>query len=516
MLVPTYKAASVKFTVRSAVIYSMIESVNLLNLDQMADILQIKPYTVTMMAHTNQIPHTCVQDVTTGFILLRFDPAIITAWLQSGATGFSTATLKTNYQTQFPTVMQKIKDIDSHYTATKPPKGYSLSKVTNKQIGFVYYVRYIENGKLIPSRWSTHTNDLDAANRFALENRERLLAEYHKRKQKEQDPHAVLPKYYEENSPYMDVDAKRGRTLCAKKRANLHNFMLKVFLPHLAEERIHQFDQIKPATITRLQNKLLLKGTKPQTINGNLSGVKVAFDQLMINGIIEENVFDRVRSLSVGTKDVTERGCLETKAPKGVFDEMWDDRLSYLLCLLIYATNMRNSEIERIQVKDLIHIADVAFIDIPASKSKNGVRIVPLHPFVHQHIMSYIADTTKQPDDYLFSDNGKPIHGATYRKATLTLGEKLKLTSDTLAAQHITFYSGRHFWKTLMNANDLGTVEEVFMGHRVSQDTAKRYNHRDKQGKENLVTKAKEVFAVLSQKLFSRTAASPPPDPQSE
>jgi integrase len=213
-----------------------------------------------------------------------------------------------------------------------------------------------------------------------------------------------------------------------------------------------------------------------------------------------------VRPLPVGKADIAERGCLDTKTPKGEFDATWDDQLSYLLCLLIYTTNMRNSEIERLQLKDFIRIDDVDFIDIPASKSRNGVRVVPLHPFVCAQIMSYT--TAKQPDDYIFPG---ALHHTAYRNATRALGERLHLTGTELAAQHITFYSGRHFWKTLMNASDLGAVEEVFMGHAVSKDVAKTYNHKDKQGKEKLVVKAKEVFTVLNAKLFNRITASPPP-----
>jgi hypothetical protein len=40
------------------------------------------------------------------------------------------------------------------------------------------------------------------------------------------------------------------------------------------------------------------------------------------------------------------------------------------------------------------------------------------------------------------------------------------------------------------------------MGHKVSKDVAKRYNHLDKQGKEKLLEKAHEVFSILDRRLF--------------
>jgi hypothetical protein len=61
-------------------------------------------------------------------------------------------------------------------------KGYSLLKVPNKKYGFLYYVRYIVDGKIISSRWSTYTNDLEAAKLFAVDNKSRILEEYNSNK----------------------------------------------------------------------------------------------------------------------------------------------------------------------------------------------------------------------------------------------------------------------------------------------------------------------------------------------
>ena len=55
-----------------------------------------------------------------------------------------------------------------------------------------------------------------------------------------------------------------------------------------------------------------------------------------------------------------------------------------------------------------------------------------------------------------------------------------------------------------MNANGLGEdAEELFMGHKVTGNLAKLYNHRDKHGKENMVKKALEIFGILDAKLFT-------------
>jgi integrase len=89
-----------------------------------------------------------------------------------------------------------------------------------------------------------------------------------------------------------------------------------------------------------------------------------------------------------------------------------------------------------------------------------------------------------------------------FTKAYLLLGKRLGISKTALKAQNIGFYSGRHYWKTLMNANGLGDIEEYFMGHKVSKDVSERYNHRDKQGRKRLLAKARETFKILDKALF--------------
>jgi len=42
------------------------------------------------------------------------------------------------------------------------------------------------------------------------------------------------------------------------------------------------------------------------------------------------------------------------------------------------------------------------------------------------------------------------------------------------------------------------------MGHKVVADVKKLYIHRDKQGKERLVKKAKQVFSILDRCIFTK------------
>jgi hypothetical protein len=59
-----------------------------------------------------------------------------------------------------------------------------------------------------------------------------------------------------------------------------------------------------------------------------------------------------------------------------------------------------------------------------------------------------------------------------------------------------------------MNREGLGEdAEELFMGHKVSNDVAKRYNHKDKQGKELMLVKTRKVFAILDSYIFGEGGA---------
>jgi integrase len=138
------------------------------------------------------------------------------------------------------------------------------------------------------------------------------------------------------------------------------------------------------------------------------------------------------------------------------------------------------------------------FIDVKESKTENGVRLVPLHEFVYEKLAAWIKKRGIEEDAPIFA-SAKPYD---FIKACLSLGKRLGFDKAGLKAQNIGFYSGRHYWKTLMNANGLGDIEEYFMGHKVSKDVSERYNHRDKQGQKRLLAKAREVFKILDKTLF--------------
>jgi site-specific recombinase XerD len=400
------------------------------------------------------------------------------------------------WQEQYAEAYNALINIDRECMTTKG-KGYSLTKLPSKKLGYVYYIRYYDNGIILPTKFTTRTNNRDDAELYAKLNRAQLIKDYYeRRKDTGDDLYKILPAYYKRNSPYIEAAKNRGRTFGDKCLSVYSNFIRKVFLPFLQKEKINCFATITPPVISKVQDYLLSRGLKPTSVNRYMGCVKNIFDHLLRDGTIKDNPFNRVRMLSTGKEKI--RGCIELEKMRGVFNKNWNDKLSYLLCLVIYTTGMRNSEIERLRVCDIIQIDDCNFIDVKHSKTENGLRLIPLHTFVYKKIMQYTQNNKKNTDDYIFTKRGEHNQSTLYRKANSGLGAVLGLAEKDMDTRGISFYSGRHFWKTMMSAAGLGEdIEEFFMGHKVSADVKKRYNHLDKRGEAALLEKAREVFDAV-------------------
>jgi len=493
----------------------------ILSQSQAANVLEVSENALSALAFSGQIPHLQMKNPLGGAPQLCFNSSELINWFNADPniktnTLTQITCLKNKLQKRHPTTYTMLKNYDKQFTPTvRRPKGYSLSKVPNKKLGFVYHVRYIDKGKLVPTRWSTHTNNLEIAEKFAIEKRELLLTEYYQGREGKKQPNklfSILKNYYVKGSQYHKYNQRRGRNLTDNTLRQYHNSIQAHFIPFLKYKRIAAIEDIDTPFMVKFQDYCMDKGLKPQSVNRYVLFVSQVFDYLVQKNYIKRNPCEGIIPLRVNEESYTVRNCYHIKEMKGIFNKRWDDELSYLLCLTIYSTGMRNSEIDRIRIKDIIRISNCWFINIPKSKSKFGVRLVPVHNFLYTKLMRYSAKMRKNKDDLLFcQENGKPLPRQNYSNANVKLGfftrqEKKCLDWDgikkKLKKENITFYSGRHFYKTLMNAGDLGDVEEYFMGHKVTNDISKRYNHRDKQGIGRIVQKAHAVYRILDNNLF--------------
>ena len=476
---------------------------------QAAGLLKINENTLNSLAVSGIIPS--IQIPASNGLQYRFNTFDITNCLKNGLTLNNQNAIK-NYQMKiqkrFPEALANLHEYNKNFVVPRRGKGYSLTLVPNKKLGNVYHVRFIENGRIIPTWRSTHTNDYEAAVLFAVNNRDKVLADYHRKMSREKNVDRLYPifrKYYEKDSVYLKKDTLRGRTLGEDARRTYHNSVINNFIPFLRKNNITSIDEINTPLMVKYQDYCLSKGRRPQTVNHYVNFVSNIFDYLLIRGQIKTNPCSSLVTLRVKEKDYEKRGCYQLNELRNIFCRRWPDEFSYLLNLLIYFTGMRNSEIDRIQVKDIIKINRTHFIHIPVSKTRNGERFVPLHDFVFMKLNRYIQKHAKKSEDLLFSRlDGKHIPRGWYTDANLILGKFTGRDKNQLRKENITYYSGRHYWKTLMNAYDLGEIEEYFMGHKVTNDVAKRYNHRDKQGQDKIVQKAREVFKILDKNFLQK------------
>jgi integrase len=367
--------------------------------------------------------------------------------------------------------------------------------------GSVYYVRYFLNNTMIPSQWSTKTGNYDEAKLFAITNKEKIISQYFKKKE-EKTLYSILRNYYAQDSSYLVIDAARGRKICETSRKILHGFIMNTFIPFLLENKIKTFSEIKPLVINRFQNYLLMeKRLLPQSINRQISGVKSVFSHLYMTGVIEHNIMKDIAPLRAITNQT--RGCHEVDKLSGIFKTKWKDKKSYLLCSLIYSAGLRNGEIKNLRVKDILKKDSLCFLNIKESKTINGIRMVPLHHKVEECLNEWIDENHLSADDYLFvSSTNQRLYKAA-KKANGFLGRLLNKKSEELKDENITFYSGRHFYKTMLNSYNLGDIEELFMGHSVSKGVKERYNHKNKRGEKELLKEAGRTIEIIDKSLFS-------------
>ena len=480
--------------------------------------LNLAPLAVNALIATREIPHEAIIDGT-----IYFCPESVIAWgktrpnLTIGGT-HCIEQYKMRFAAEAPGAAQDLKEFGKQFAERKPPKLYYLVKISSKKMGHTWYVKYSDNGRLVPSKWSTGTSDEYAAAAFAIKNREAILSDYYARKAKKPaDIYKLFSSYYEKDSELLNADVNRGRKLCDKRRRQCLNGIKKKFIPFLRKNNVRVIEDIDAAMLSRFQDHLL-KTMLPKSVNDHVSSVRIMFERMVSTGYVNTNPFAGLPAIKKGKSKKT--GCYEIDKVNGAFNQEWkpaqpvgktsekakskaeaNTSAHHILCLLIYATGMRNSEINRLQLSDIVKIGGETFIDIPKSKTPNGERKVPLHPFVHKKLLEYAKGS-----DVIFPQVGKTFEKRC-SEANIVLGERLGHTPESLEADNIRFYSGRHFWKTLMSSENLGeNAEKLLMGHKVHGDIANTYNHLDKVGAEKLGKVARDVFAVLDRCLFARAS----------
>jgi hypothetical protein len=201
----------------------------------------------------------------------------------------------------YPLLIKIVQLYEGKNNFKKSPKGYGFVKVPNKKHGFLYYVRYYENGKMIPTKWNTHTNDLNIAMEFAEKNRMQILAEYHKRQtmgdngiRSYGNMYRILKEFYSNDSKYLNYYKKLNLSISDDVRKYNNNIVQKIFIPFLKQNNIKAFNEVSAHIIGEFHLYLINKNKTPNCIRRYIRALEYIFSNLVMMGIIETNVFERI------------------------------------------------------------------------------------------------------------------------------------------------------------------------------------------------------------------------------
>jgi hypothetical protein len=198
------------------------------------------------------------------------------------------------FMQKYPTVMSALRIIDLECGGPRERKGYNLVKRENKKLGFIYYVRYFHKGKMLPSKWNTNTNLREETERFARENKERLVEKY--LRSHDTKAYELYEVFFSKGSPFLACEGRRNRPLCESTRASYHSVITNKFVPFLKERKITAYDGISVNALSDFQDALLagrpekkIEGVKPQSANDDLKAVRMVFAYLERKGLVKSN-----------------------------------------------------------------------------------------------------------------------------------------------------------------------------------------------------------------------------------
>jgi integrase len=386
---------------------------------------------------------------------------------------------------------------------------YYLVKRASKKMGYVYQMKLIdpETNDILPTKYSTGTNDLETATLWAERNYKTLLAKYEGKGEL-----TILDAYYSDTSTYWKYEKYDGRKLSPVVMKQRQSFMTNHIVKFLQGQKVRFLSQITPIHIRELKNHLRTeKELTPQTINYNLNSFKKCLLLFRDMGKITTDFSTCVFSVKGSKQAEKARGIYPIDTLKGVFGRKWENGLSKLLCMVIYYTGIRNSEIQRIQFNDIEKIGDTYFLNVRGTKNKNAIRKVPIHDTLYKALKNYVKANGIEGYSKVFQG----VYNNTFRQASFDMGSLMGFNESDLLKKGICFYSGRHTFKTLLavgNAMKIADVsidfQELFMGHPFNKEKVKgnedhkeyAYKHLDSDsiGNDLLLIKGKEVLKILN------------------
>jgi len=437
-------------------------------------------------------------------------------------------------------IAKRLREIQNLMPRKRIADDYTVFKQKRKKGGFVYCVRYYENGKVKPTKYSLGTTDLEEAKRKAVEMREDFLGSYGKKERRGNSFYNLLSGYYADGSKLLAESIATKRNIAKKQIKTYHSFINKYFIPYLKKEGIKKAEDLKPAKILEFAGWLRETGQlkTAKTINDRISGaIKKAFDFLYLKEKITYNPFRNIAKgdITLIAKDgeVKRRRIFPINRLFDVlsYPQLWILSKSlkdlenpnrpekqyklrkYLLCLIAATTGLREGEIFMLKKSSIEKIGGIYFLNIensridpdnPGVKTPNAYRRVPLHKFVYNAINEYI-EKMNITGDYLFkTDKRKTQNGTIFIEAYKQCGIHCGYTEIETKNNNVDFHSFRHFYRTILSQDGVSKqLARYFMGQAKDMSNMdERYDNIEEIGNDIgdidlLIENAKKVITIL-------------------
>lgn len=431
-------------------------------------------------------------------------------------------------------IARQLREIAKLMPKKRKEQDYTIIKQKRKKEGFIYCVRYYVNGKLLPTKFSLKTTDLETAKKRAEIWKDTFLNSYGNRENKSIAFYNLLSGYYAEDSELLADSLKTKRQLSKNLIKRYNNFINDKFIPYLKQKGITKIEDLKPQIIIDFGGWLREQRLTAKTINDRINGaIKQALDFLYLKEKIKYNPFNE----GINTNLVAIKGEVKRRRIFGaarLFDILFDYRIwtlaksieelenptdkqirmkHYLLCLIAATTGLRAGEIFMLKKSSIEKIGGIYFLNIDNGradlenqgvKTENAYRRVPLHKFVYKAINDYISFMNITGDYLFFSGNRNNIDGRLFVRAYMECGIHAGYTETEIKDSNIDFHSFRHFYRTILSDNGLSKeLIKYFMGHAKNMnDMGERYTNYEEIGNDIgdiglLVDNGRKVINIL-------------------
>ena len=202
-----------------------------------------------------------------------------------------------------------------------------------------------------------------------------------------------------------------------------------------------------------------------KTCNHILRILKQMMEEGVRQKLITNNPCKEVEGFYVNQKE-TKRKSFTDDQIRSLFGTTWEDKMSYVSCLLSCETGMRLGEIRGLmveQIKDDYIEVNSSWSDIDGRKTtKNGqTRNVPITPELRELLLSI----SPEKNGLIFTLNGtKPVKDTTI---TDVLKEEMKKRGMKYDGKELSFHSFRKYYNSLLiTSNIQGDLIRNVMGHQ--------------------------------------------------